>query len=86
MTCAKTNATNATFIDWINKNKGRLNAEFQTAFLKSQLGLLSIYPVLHYNCANLTHSKENKLEGLQQLVDLLVGFVDWILKLLAFLF
>jgi hypothetical protein len=75
-----------TFIDWINKNKGRLKAEFQTAFLKSQLGLLSIYPVLHYNCANLTHSKENKLEGLQQLVDLLVGFVDWILKLLAFLF
>ena len=45
-----------------------------------------MYPVLHYNCANLTHSKENKLEGLQQLVDLLVSFVDWILKLLAFLF
>ena len=66
--------------------QGRLKAEFQTAFLKSQLGLLSIYPVLHYNCANLTHSKENKLKGLQQLVDLLVGFVDWILKLLAFLF
>lgn len=86
MTCAKTNATNATFIDWINKNKGRLKAEFQTAFLRNLLGLLSIYLVLHYNCANLTHSKENKLEGLQQLVDLLVGFVDWILKLLAFLF
>ena len=66
--------------------QGRLKAEFQTAFLKSQLGLLSIHPVLHYNCANLTHSKENKLEGLQQLVDLLVGFVDWVLKLLAFLF
>ena len=66
--------------------QGRLKAEFQTAFLRNLLGLLSMYPVLHYNCANLTHSKENKLEGLQQLVDLLVGFVDWILKLLAFLF
>ena len=66
--------------------KGRLKTGFQTAFLWNLLGLLSIYLVLHYNCANLTHSKENKLEGLQQLVDLLVGFVDWILKLLAFLF
>lgn len=46
-------------------------------------------PKIQYNVDNLSKFQtkgKNKLEGLQQLIELLMAFVNWLLKLLDFLF